>query len=173
MRSLQQTKERSAGLKLQNDRVMSERRRHILQQGQNQKGRKRNRFGEVPKTVAGIGTQERKNAQRNNVAVYIAGLPRGDGMDGVGEGVVKGSKSDELEQVLKQLFGSYRIVSRVVLYVDKKTGQRKGDGLVVYDYRMSDGGDVAATDGGNTNHGHDSFLEMVCSQVCVSSPFPP
>lgn len=170
LQTLQQTMDRSVGLKLHNDRVLSERQSQLRQkgQGQVQKTRKRNRFGEIPKALSGIGTQERKNAQRHNVAVYISGLSVGNSTDKMKQDEVKGSKSDS-ENVLRQLFGSYGIISRVMLYVDKKTGRQKGDGLVVYDYPKSDGD---GNDSGSMNHGHDSFLEMVCSQVCVSPPFP-
>ena len=106
-------------------------------------------------TQAGIGSKKRKKAERlkekeghlpskgnNNedpktVAIYISGLP------------TDGSLTSE---AVKQLFGSFGTVQKVHFYVNKHTGEAKGDGLVIFNFE------------GRGNK-ESEFVEMVCSQV--------
>jgi len=102
---------------------------------------------------AGIGTQQRQRVQeeqrnqygpaakRNefaseSVAIYVANLPRDGSAD---------------EELMRGLFSSYGNIRKIHFYVDKRTGQRKGDALVIYS--LQQGQDRSA------------LTESVCSQV--------
>lgn len=109
-------------------------------------------------TVAGIGTQQRQKAERkrkrnqgqdtSSVAIYVSNLPK------------DGSASEELMQAL---FGSYGSLRKIHFYMDKRTGDLKGDALVIYNTSVDDDdrseADVKA-----------SIVEAVCSQVRMLRP---
>ena len=114
---------------------------------------------------SGIGTKSRQKIERTKkkeghvaidgsrqrelrCAVYITGLP-------VGEGTIS-------EDDLAALFGSYGTVKRTTLYVDRRTGRRKGDGLVVYDVpKLAGNGD-----GGSSGwKAAEDMVRSVCEQV--------
>lgn len=110
-------------------------------------------------SVAGIGSKERKYVQSqlkrkghdlasnlNNCGVYITGL--GDG--------------DDMENVLRTLFGSYGKVSTIKLYEDKVTKTRKGDGLVMYDWASIRKERIAS---GDDNDDPRAFISLVCGQL--------
>ena len=116
--------------------------------------RRKERINETLSTQAGLGTKKRKKAERikekeghvpvqsssddpSTVAVYISGLPP------------DGSLTSE---VVTELFGSFGRIKKVHFYVNKKTGQAKGDGLVIY--YVESGGPIEST-----------LIETVCSQV--------
>ena len=113
-------------------------------------------------TQAGIGTHQRKRAQAvvqqqqqqqpSQAAVYLSGLP------------TDGSVSWHM---LRDVFGAYGhaagndgnpvAVQKVHLYRDKRTGELKGDGLVVF-------GVPRDSELGQT------LIETVCGQVSVEMP---
>ncbi|KAL7575986.1 hypothetical protein ACA910_000774 [Epithemia clementina (nom. ined.)] len=116
--------------------------------------RRKQRINESLSTQAGIGTKQRKEAERikvkeghvplksnkddpSTVAVYISGLPK------------DGSLTSD---AVKDLFGCYGNIVKVHFYLNKTTGEVKGDGLVIYSFR------------GDENEG-SNLVNMVCSQM--------
>ncbi|KAL3935185.1 MAG: hypothetical protein SGBAC_009241 [Bacillariaceae sp.] len=106
-------------------------------------------------SVAGIGTQQRQKGERKrkqgrtpvqdaSVAVYVSNLPN------------DGSASEEL---MRALFGSYGSLRKIHFYMDKRTGDLKGDALVIYNTSNVDGNDRSQADI------KSSIVEAVCSQV--------
>jgi hypothetical protein len=113
------------------------------------------------RSQAGIGTQERQrveekrkrhgppsnnsshfaNSSSESVAIYVANLPQKDG-----------PADDDL---VRGLFSSYGEIRKIHYYVDKSTGQRKGDALVIYS--LQEGQDKV------------TLTDSVCSQVRNSS----
>jgi hypothetical protein len=100
------------------------------------------------KRQAGIGTQqpERVDKKRkkqtadssnDSVSIYVSNLP------------TNGSASEEL---MRALFGSYGSLRKIHFYVDKRTGELKGDALVIYNLEDED---------------RLMLTEAVCSQVCT------
>jgi len=122
---------------------------------------------------AGIGTKQRRKAEKqrkratlpaslrknNNNTNKKASDHYGGGHDGGGSRSVAiyvsnlptdGSVGDE---TIRALFGSYGSLRKVHFYVDRTTGKRKNDALVIYS--LDDAEDEA------------SFTESICSQVCT------
>lgn len=116
---------------------------------------------------SGIGTKSRQKIERTKrkeghvvidtskqrelrCAVYITGLPVEVGEE------KEGSIS---EDGLSALFGSYGTIKRVTLYVDRRTGRRKGDGLVVYDIPK------LAGSGSSGWKAAEDIVRSVCEQV--------
>jgi hypothetical protein len=117
------------------------------------------------RSVAGIGSKERRSVQNqlkrkghdlssnlNNCGVYITGL--GD--------------VDDMENVLRTLFGSYGTISTIKLYEDKVTKARKGDGLVMYDWASVRKQRIAS---GDDRDDPGAFISLVCSQVSIYEKF--
>ena len=111
-------------------------------------------------SMAGIGTKSRKKIERTKkkeghvvidtskqrelrCAVYITGLPT--------------DPTTMNEDTLAALFASYGDIKRVQLYVNRRTGRRKGDGLVVFD----------APSGGGTSawKASEDMVQAVCEQM--------
>jgi hypothetical protein len=111
-------------------------------------------------SMAGIGTKSRKKIERTKkkeghvvidtseqrelrCAVYITGLPT--------------DPTAVSEDTLTALFSSYGSIKRVQLYIDRRTGRRKGDGLVVFD----------APSGGGTSawKAAEDMIQAVCEQM--------
>jgi hypothetical protein len=78
----------------------------------------------------------------SSVAIYVSNLPKDDG------------STTDGENIIKELFGSYGSIRKVHFYLDKISGRKKGDALVIYS--LQEGEDEG------------SFLESVCSQVCTT-----
>jgi len=112
----------------------------------------------ITNSTAGIGTKKRhkiemckanhghipmKLSERQKCGVYLTGLP------------VNTDKND-LEILLNKLFGVYGNVISVILYIDKLSGARKGDGLVLYHISDSEDWHVSNI---------SVFLDMVSSQL--------
>lgn len=109
-------------------------------------------------TVAGIGTQQRQKGERKrnqgrtpvqqdaSVAMYVSNLPN------------DGSASEEL---MRALFGSYGRLRKIHFYMDKRTGDLKGDALVIYNTSSVDDDDRSQADI------KSSIVEAVCSQVRI------
>jgi len=111
-------------------------------------------LGKATSSKSGIGTSSRRNIERKKErdghsrkrprqdlddSVYISGLPT--------DGSVK-------EEELRRLFGCYGKVRNVVMYIEKRTGRLKGDGLIGYELCTGDD----ATE-------RRKLMEAVCSQV--------
>jgi hypothetical protein len=102
-------------------------------------------------TQAGIGTQERQTVEHkrkqatakksdDSLAIYVCGLP------------TDGSVTQE---VLQALFGNFGTLRKIHMYVDKQTGDLKGDALVIYQI--------------TNDQEKNELLESVCSQVRAST----
>ena len=103
-------------------------------------------------STAGIGTQDRVLAEQrrkqviskksdDSVAIYVNGIPTDGSMT---------------QDTLRELFRHFGTLRKVHLYVNKQTGELKGDALIIYQL-----------------HGQDQqrqeLLDTVCSQVRVRS----
>jgi RNA recognition motif-containing protein len=105
------------------------------------------------KSQAGIGTEERHRVEEkiqkrrgpnhsnnasssDSVAIYVSNL------------TPDGSANDDL---LRELFSSYGEIRKIHFYVDRDTGRRKGDALVIYSLRQ--------------DQDRTTLTESVCSQV--------
>jgi len=154
-------------------------------------------------TMAGIGSKERTKVERSKeqkghvptirqCGVYVTGLPnhtKKKGGGGTTTVVVTAynpqneeKASEELEGLLRQLFSSFGKVTRVTLYRDKKTNRRKGDAIILYEWKQairtttstttttttssegqkSDGGMVTKV---TTRSSPEDFLMDICNQV--------
>jgi hypothetical protein len=82
------------------------------------------------------GGQQQEEREQSSVAIYLSGIPTNDT---VGDGM------------LRQLFSSYGKILKLHFYRNKKTGQLKGDGLIVYQ--------VSSKERGN------DLIQLVRSQV--------
>jgi len=150
--------------------------------------KRKNHFHNNSKVLitAGIGTEEftnqmeraqrkhhgqfvnnnKKKKRKQDCALYVTGLPRNI--------CNEKEKKDNLENSLKQLFGSYgRAVAQVVFYVDKQTGYQKGDGLILFHGNDSSNQSTKNKSGAKTVDddcsGKDNvdslFLDTVSTQV--------
>ena len=104
-------------------------------------------------SVAGLGTQERhaqeqkrkqviSKASDTALAIYVAGLVADDG-----------PPNKSTEETMRALFGCYGEIRKIHFYLDKQTGKRKGDALVIYNLSA------------NNDDMRRSLVETVCSQV--------
>ena len=87
------------------------------------------------------GNSHSMSSSSSSVAIYVSNLPKDDG-------------STDGENIIKELFGSYGSIRKVHFYLDKISGRKKGDALVIYS--LQEGEDEGF------------FLESVCSQVCTT-----
>lgn len=110
---------------------------------------------------AGVGTKRRKTVDKQlertghapsrqgqqqeqyatTVAVYVSGMPVND-------------KASFGEDTIRNLFCSYGKIQKIHFYRNKKTGELKGDGLIIYEKVGENNADV--------------LLQTVCSQVRLS-----
>jgi hypothetical protein len=106
----------------------------------------KNRNSSMQNSQAGIGTEHQQRAEKkrkqqiatnDSLAIYVSNLP------------TDGSKSDDL---MRALFGSYGSLRKIHFYVDKRTGDLKGDALIIY--HIDDVNEKS------------NLAEAVCSQVC-------
>ena len=74
----------------------------------------------------------------DSVAIYVSNLPTDDSID---------------EATVQGLFSAYGSLRKIHFYVDKVTGEKKGDAVVIY----------SLTEGEDEN----ALTESVCSQVCI------
>jgi len=157
----------------------------------------RNKMDRNLKRKGHVVSNHHHNSKKNCCGVYITGLSKGLKPTAVtqekyGTNEQTQHDHDNEEMIVKQLFESYGKIDRLTLYVDKKTGCRKGDGLVLYDWdqikkekygsgsnsNVNDnasagltlGADKLSTtegieEGDNSRNYMDSFLKLVCSQL--------
>ena len=132
----------------QREQAAQEHYQHLLQQRQQ---RHKELMLQKSSQTAGIGTQQRKRAQVTRAkwgqspnshqlfqaSLYLTGIPT-DGSVTI--------------NALRQIFQAYGSVTKVHFYRDKKTGDLKGDGLVVYE-------------SAENQVKRDELLQIVCSQV--------
>jgi hypothetical protein len=115
---------------------------------------------------AGIGTQKRQREEQkrirslpkalssndNSVAIYVAGIStRTNSSNGTTT-----KSNTTTEEMMHSLFGCYGKLRKIHFYVDKHTGKRKGDALVIYDVDTKDDHPMEA---------RNSLIDSVCSQV--------
>ena len=104
-------------------------------------------------SLAGLGTQERQEQEQkrkhviskasdNSIAIYVAGLSTDEPLS-----------NNSAEGVMRSLFGCYGEIKKIHFYLDKQSGMRKGDALVIYNLRN------------NNDDTRRALVEMVCSQV--------
>ncbi len=172
-----------------------------------QKKRKRQRSNNnnKPTVMGGIGTQERnqyqKSIERNQhsfmpnngkrrrqkcCALYISGIKQIFNGD-----VLNRDEDSELvkkqQQMIHELFQSYGSISKVNYYIDKKSGLRKGDAFIMYNWEevrkqqqqkeekeedkklknniSLEQGEEDRDNDDDENRKIDSFLKVICAQV--------
>jgi hypothetical protein len=121
----------------------------VLQSRSNNLASGKHRNSSMQNSQAGIGTEHQQRAEKkrkqqiatnDSLAIYVSNLP------------TDGSKSDDL---MRALFGSYGSLRKIHFYVDKRTGDLKGDALIIY--HIDDVNEKS------------NLAEAVCSQVCKSA----
>ena len=148
---------------------------------------KNNGSNDINTSGAGIGTKQRRRAEqkrkrtalppslRNNnnnknrsgddngsgsgsgsVAIYVSNLPVVDDNE-------RSNNFDEEDTMIRALFGSYGSIRKIHFYVDKTTGRRKGDALVIYSLNLKEQGEQ--------DNEASSLTESVCSQVCTRTTY--
>ncbi len=135
---------------------------------QHQRKRPRGAGGDSTKNVlqslAGVGSKERHHTQKQVdrrtsslpvCGIYITGLSRM--LD------IHPEDDSTTENTLRELFSSYGKVSSVKLYTHRKTGRKKGDGLVLYDWASIRKKRISESAPGADNV--EEFQKMICSQV--------
>jgi hypothetical protein len=103
----------------------------------------------LPNKNSGIGTSEQRDRKRKIQQLQKRTAEKG--MDFKTSLYLSNLSPMTSEEVIHNLFGSYGKIKRVHFYCNKETGERKGDGLVIYE-RME----------GNSMK---DFLLSVCAQV--------
>jgi RNA recognition motif. (a.k.a. RRM, RBD, or RNP domain) len=102
-----------------------------------------------PNRNSGIGTSDQRDRKRKIQKLQKRTAEKG--MDFKSSLYLSNMSHMTNQEVIHALFGSYGKIKRVHLYCDKETGERKGDGLVVYEHIEA--------------HSMKDFLLSVCAQV--------
>ena len=127
----------------QRNRAEKKRKRNALPSSLREEEEKKNRdIGGDDCVINNNKSNPSMSSSSSSVAIYVSNIPKDDG-----------SNTDD-ENIIKELFGSYGSIRKVHFYLDKMSGRKKGDALVIYS--LQEGEDEG------------SFLESVCSQVCTT-----
>jgi hypothetical protein len=131
---------------------------------------------------AGIGTQKRhreeqkriqslpkalsSNNNENSVAIYVAGISTTTNPSNNNNGTTKlttTTTTTSTEEMMHSLFRCYGKLRKIHFYVDKQTGKRKGDALVIYD--LEDAANDDDPPPPSMQAKRNSLIDSVCSQV--------
>ena len=143
------------------------------QQQRRRKNANNNNKNDINLCAAGIGTKQRNRAEKKRKQTALPSSLRNEQQNSRDSGGDKQSSSSSSssvaiyvsceggssphgvveEAILKALFESYGSIRKIHFYIDKKTGTKKGDALIIYS--LQDGEDAT------------SLAESVCSQVCT------
>jgi hypothetical protein len=127
----------------QRNRAEKKRKRNALPSSLREEEKNKNRdIGGDDCVINNNKSKSSKLSSSSSVAIYVSNLPKDDG------------STTDGENIIKELFGSYGSIRKVHFYLDKISGRKKGDALVIYS--LQEGEDEG------------SFLESVCSQVCTT-----
>jgi len=145
------------------------------QQQRRRKNANNNNKNDINLCAAGIGTKQRNRAEKKRKQTALPSSLRNEQQNSRDSGGDKQSSSSSSssssvaiyvsceggssphgvveEAILKALFESYGSIRKIHFYIDKKTGTKKGDALIIYS--LQDGEDAT------------SLAQSVCSQVCT------
>ena len=166
-------------IQIQHLQQQREEQRLLMYHNNNKKLKKQLHHNKMTHIMGGIGTHERNRLQKSIDKTHHAYLNNNHdrnkqkccGLYITGIKHVPKDKQDEQQDMICKLFESYGELERNQFYVDKVTGIRKGDALIVYNVekiqqsQLKTMGDNVAQENSIDDKKINNFLNLICSQV--------